>query len=235
MCSSVSSLIRLYEAAGRHWEEIADDALAGIRAAETIPDKASCITVQIDGVMVPVGQDKRKEEEGLGGGARPPARRSHVATPPAALCAPSAMAVCRSGTGCVSSNWRFLETAFPEATPVLGFCHCAEHLKSALDAAYGEGHHRVHRRWAALRETLLIETDGVDRVIASLDYLRRTYAPSVARTITDFRNNRHRIRYADYRARNLMIGSGLVEATNKVLVTRRMKGSGMTWGRVGLS
>ena len=84
-----------------------------------------------------------------------------------------------------------------------------------------------------MRETLLVETDGVDRVIASLDYLRRTYAPSIARTITCFRNNRHRMRYADVRARNLMIASGLVEATNKVLVTRRMKGSGIIWGHSG--
>ena len=67
MCPSVSSLIRLYEAAGRHWEEIADDALARIRAAEAIPDEASCITVQIDGVMVPVGPDNRRKDERLGG------------------------------------------------------------------------------------------------------------------------------------------------------------------------
>ena len=39
--------------------------------------------------------------------------------------------------------------------------------------------------------------------------------------------------YAKYRAEHLMVGSGLVEATNKVLVTQRLKGSGMTWSMSG--
>ena len=86
MCPSVSSLIRLYEAAGRRWEQIADDALAEIRAAETIPQEASCVTVQLDGVMVPVGQDKRQEDEGLGG-------------------VEWREAACRRRTSCASSNW----------------------------------------------------------------------------------------------------------------------------------
>ena len=58
MCPSVSSLIRLYEAAGRQWEEIADDALTEIRCGETIPSDATCVTLQMDGVMVPMGQKK---------------------------------------------------------------------------------------------------------------------------------------------------------------------------------
>ena len=41
------------------------------------------------------------------------------------------------------------------------------------------------------------------------------------------------MRYADYRARNLMIGTGPVKATNKVFLTSRMKGSGMIWGHSG--
>ena len=263
MCPSVSSLIRLYEAAGRHWEEIADDALARIRAAEAIPDEASCVTVQIDGVMVPVGQDKRKTDERLGGiewreaacatislgdasgnllrtirHGRMPERnklrlKQLVVDEVASLRQRRPDLTLVTVANGAQDNWRFLETAFPQATPVLDFYHCAEHLKSALDMAYGEGHRRAHRRWQALRETLLAETDGVDKVIASLDYLRRAYAPSVAGTLRYFRNNRHRMRYADYRARNLMIGSGLVEATNKVLITSRMKGSGMIWGHSG--
>ena len=39
--------------------------------------------------------------------------------------------------------------------------------------------------------------------------------------------NRSRMRYAELRAEKLAIGSGVVEAANKTLVTARMKRSGM--------
>ena len=41
------------------------------------------------------------------------------------------------------------------------------------------------------------------------------------------------MRYADTQARHLPIGSGVVEATCKTLVTQRLKRSGMRWRRPG--
>ena len=66
MCPSVASLVRLYEVAGRRWEEIAADALATIRDGEEVPREAAVVTMQIDGVMVPMGQDKRKKKQAYG-------------------------------------------------------------------------------------------------------------------------------------------------------------------------
>jgi hypothetical protein len=41
------------------------------------------------------------------------------------------------------------------------------------------------------------------------------------------------MRYADCRAQGLPIGSGVVESACKMLVTQRMKNSGMRWGEQG--
>ena len=41
------------------------------------------------------------------------------------------------------------------------------------------------------------------------------------------------MRYAQYRRANLPIGSGVVEAACKTLVTQRFKCSGMRWGMAG--
>ena len=41
------------------------------------------------------------------------------------------------------------------------------------------------------------------------------------------------MRYADYSGVGLPIGSGVVEAACKTLVTQRMKNSGMSWGTDG--
>ena len=263
MVPSVSSLVRLYEAAGRHWEEIADEALSRVREGEELAREAGVITVQMDGVMIAMGQDRRAQKQPLGavewkeascatvtlgttGGdplrtvrhARMPERnklrlkqfiRDEVAS---LLARRPDLALVTVANG-AKDHWRFFDEAFPQADQVLDFYHAAEHLKAALDEAYGTNSEKATRRWHTLRNTLLNDPRGVDRVIASLDYLRRCHAPSIAATIGYFRNNRHRMAYADCRARNLVIGSGLVEATNKGLVTRRMKGSGMIWGQSG--
>ena len=110
---------------------------------------------------------------------------------------------------------RFFDEAFPQADQVLDFYHAAEHLKAALDEAYGANREKATRRGHALRNTLLNDPRGVDRVIASLDCPRRCLAPSIAATVGYFQNNHLRMAYADCRARNHVIGSGLVEATNK--------------------
>ena len=130
-------------------------------------------------------------------------------------------------------NWRFLERAFPAADQLLDFFHAAQSLKKAMDQACGKDSERGLQRWRALRRTLLTEPGGVDRVIASLRYLSRRRALSVSGVVGHFINNRERMDYATYRAENLMVGSGIVEATNKLLITQRLKGSGMTWSKPG--
>ncbi|MGH8513773.1 MAG: hypothetical protein ACREV8_07495, partial [Gammaproteobacteria bacterium] len=47
------------------------------------------------------------------------------------------------------------------------------------------------------------------------------------------RRHRHRVRYAQAQAQNFPIGSGVVEAACKTLVTQRMKRSGMRWRQAG--
>ncbi len=130
-------------------------------------------------------------------------------------------------------HWRYFQQTFPQAEEVLDFFHAAERLKEACDLAYGKDSDHGARRWHTLRGVLLNEPGGVDRVITALDDRRRHHALAVDKTLGDFRNNRHRMRDASFKARDLIIGSGLVEATNKLIVTQRMKGSGMIWGQSG--
>jgi hypothetical protein len=48
-----------------------------------------------------------------------------------------------------------------------------------------------------------------------------------------FRRQRGRMHYAAYQRQHLPIGSGVVEAACKTLVTQRLKGSGMAWTMAG--
>ncbi len=49
------------------------------------------------------------------------------------------------------------------------------------------------------------------------------------RELIFFKRNRHRMGYYESRSRTLIAGSGTVETANKVLVTQRIKRSGMRW------
>ena len=75
----------------------------------------------------------------------------------------------------------------------------------------------------------------MESVIRALDYLRKKH-PASKRVVTElayFRKHRHRMRYQQFADEGLPIGSGVVEAACKTLVTQRMKQSGMRWGEDG--
>lgn len=132
-------------------------------------------------------------------------------------------------------NWSFLDEELPEGTSIVDFYHAAEHVKSALDACYGETSPKGRAQFEKLRHVLREERRGVDKVIRSLVHLRNTHRRSrkVASELKYFRRNRRRMCYARWKAKGLPIGSGVVEAACKTLVTQRMKRSGMRWRHEG--
>ena len=118
---------------------------------------------------------------------------------------------------------------------MVDFYHAAEQLKSALDARYGENDARGRAQFHKLHHLLLDDPDGVEKVIRALDYQRKRFPrrTRIGEVLRYFRRNRHRMRYADTQAHHLPIGSGVVEATCKTLVTQRLKRSGMRWRHAG--
>jgi hypothetical protein len=132
-------------------------------------------------------------------------------------------------------NWTFLSEQMPEGTEIVDFFHAAEHLSAALASVYGDGTVEARRRFEDLRFVLKEEPEGVEKVIRSLDYLRKQHPRKerVTKELAYFRKQRHRMRYHQFVAEGLPIGSGVVEAACKTLVTQRMKQSGMRWGQDG--
>ncbi|MCY4320549.1 MAG: UPF0236 family protein, partial [Alphaproteobacteria bacterium] len=130
-------------------------------------------------------------------------------------------------------NWTFLERLLPEAEAV-DFWHACEHLRTASD-------HAVDPRWfETYRHVLRHDPQGVVKVIRALRYLRdkaagrnRAARAAIERELAFFRKHRKRMRYRDLSDRSLAIGSGVVEAACKTLVTQRLKRSGMRWGLQG--
>ena len=132
-------------------------------------------------------------------------------------------------------NWSYLGETLPFGVEVLDFYHATEHLGAVLGAAYGEGTRPYQARWETLRTVLRDEPQGVDKVIGTLERLRTRYPrrQAIHKALAYCREHRHRMCYADLQARNLPIGSGVVEAACKTLVSQRLKRAGMRWRTEG--
>ena len=129
-------------------------------------------------------------------------------------------------------NWTFLTGALPDGVELIDFYHAAEQLKGAFDTAHGTDSPKAAAQFEKYRHLLRHEPDGVERVIRALAYLRSKYPnrKRITQVLGYFRTNRHRMGYADAKAQGLPIGSDVVEAACKTLVTERLKRSGMRWG-----
>jgi len=123
----------------------------------------------------------------------------------------------------------------PAGEERVDFFHAAENLKAGLDNAYGEGSAKAQAQFEKHRHTLRHDEHGAEKVIRALKHLHRKHPrrKRLAQVLGYFRCNRHRMDYALAKARKLPIGSGIVEAACKTLVTQRMKCSGMRWRPVG--
>jgi hypothetical protein len=132
-------------------------------------------------------------------------------------------------------NGSYLGETLPFGEEVVDFYHAAEHLGVALGAAYGEGTPTYQERLETLSTRLRDEPQGGDHVIGALCHLRTRYPRRQAMhtTLAYVRDHRHRMRYAALRAQNVPIGSGVVDAAWKTLVSQRLKRSGMRWRHTG--
>jgi hypothetical protein len=134
-----------------------------------------------------------------------------------------------------ADNWNYLDALLPFGEEVLDFYHAVTHLGEALGAAYGEGTPQYQARFSTLREVLRDAPEGVATVMGALCRLRTRYPrrQAIHKALAYFRAHRHRMRYGVLRAQHLPIGSGVVEAACKTLVSQRLKRAGMRWRPAG--
>jgi hypothetical protein len=141
-------------------------------------------------------------------------------------------------------NWRLLREVDQACGPapqssieIVDFYHACDHLKEGCDAAWGESTPRGKAEFERLRTLLKEADDGAERVIRVLKYhwgrARGRKRERLRVQLTYFRNQRHRMHYAEYIRHGLPIASGVMEASCKTLVTQRLKQSGMSWTLAG--
>jgi hypothetical protein len=153
----------------------------------------------------------------------------------------------------------FVDTQRPDAVRILDWGHATEHLSAGAQAVLGAGtaetsewlsvqlHELKHgdsdgvlSALRGLRDSLLVPAGGQDGgedhegVSGGEDAFevaagREQDFKVVSQNLEYLEKRRDQIRYAEFIAAGLPIGSGIVESANKLVVEARLKGAGMHW------
>ena len=119
---------------------------------------------------------------------------------------------------------------FSHALHIVDLYHSKEHIANLCKLLFGCNEKKIVRYrtkwWTYLEEgkvekivcqaqkKLPASADTLQKVIAELHYLEE---------------NKNRMRYADFRKQGLFVGSGVIEASCKSIIGKRLKQSGMEW------
>jgi hypothetical protein len=126
--------------------------------------------------------------------------------------------------------WNLCDKYFARAVQIVDYWHMTQHLYKVANARFGPGTAAAE---AWVRESQwYLDRDLTATVVARIG----EWQPEgeAERKVRDteygyFAGNQERMRYATFLKRGLHIGSGIVEAACRQLVTQRLKESGMHW------
>ncbi len=257
MQPSKSSLDRLPKQLSEKWEAQRETLEAQLCEQFKVPEAATMLSVSLDGVLVPtrytrvIASDSRYAEASCGTlsfhdqdgevlGTRyfsrmPEHKKRSLKTQltqalEQVLRQRPSLEVIKVADG-ANDNWTYLEDTLPQGECVLDFYHASEHLYAAMEAIYGKGDARTTTQHARYRVILRDDEQGVDKVLRHLRYQLRKipHKKALKAEVTYFSRQRHRCRYAQLKAENKPIGSGVVEAACKSIVQLRLKRSGQRW------
>jgi hypothetical protein len=120
---------------------------------------------------------------------------------------------------------------------LVDFFHTTEHLSKAAEAIYGTNTVLSQHWYDKWREKLKTDSDAPAAIIRSMKgfmtrfKLSKSGKKELRTEITFFSKNKHLMKYPDFIARKLPIGSGPIEAAAKTIIKQRMCRSGMRWTR----
>jgi len=119
---------------------------------------------------------------------------------------------------------------FPEATFIIDLYHARQHISELCKTLFAKSEKKIRQQ--RLRWWTDLDDGKVDKIIrqAQQHPPQEAEAQNKAKTeIHYLEKNAQYMRYAQFRAQGLFVGSGVVEAGCKTLIGQRLKQSGMEW------
>jgi hypothetical protein len=134
-----------------------------------------------------------------------------------------------------ADNWIFLKPHVD--CQVLDYFHASEYLSKASKAAFKRKADRSEWFKDSCHR-LKHEDDGAKVLLKEMQgFLKKKITAEkkeeISQCITYFTNHIHHMKYPEYLAKKIPIGSGVIEAACKVIIKQRMCNSGMRWSDSG--
>lgn len=125
--------------------------------------------------------------------------------------------------------WNTADDNFPEAIQIVDLYHAKEHLWEFIRAVFPGADKQAEAKqdWYPLLD---------EGNIQKLTHEMSMFVPGdeksekdLLREVNYFKENAHRMKYADFIKQGLFVGSGVIEAGCKNVIGKRLKQSGMHW------
>lgn len=130
--------------------------------------------------------------------------------------------------------WNVADQHFPGAIQIVDLYHAREHLWKV--AAWLHPNDAVAKKLWMMPMKDLLDDGQIETLVARLREIAAEHAvaqPGMTEEILNeaeyFETNMNRMRYPEFRAKGLFVGSGVIEAGCKAVIGSRLKRSGMFW------
>jgi len=128
--------------------------------------------------------------------------------------------------------WNNADQHFPGAIQIVDLYHAREHLWD-LARKLNPADEPAQKRWL-MRKLDWLENGKIEKLATALRKLadaeqNSELAKAICIEAEYFDGNRDRMRYPEFRKKNLFVGSGVIEAGCKTVIGSRLKQSGMFW------
>jgi len=130
--------------------------------------------------------------------------------------------------------WNLAAEQFPGATLIVDYYHASEHVHDLARLLFA-GQDDARQCWTRVAKYWL-DQGQIETIVTVLRCLL-LHHPALAEKLENeaqyFERNADKMRYPEFRAQGLFIGSGVIEAACKTVIGSRLKQSGMFWTVLG--
>jgi hypothetical protein len=127
--------------------------------------------------------------------------------------------------------WNIADQHFPGAIQIVDLYHARQHLWELARKLF-PNQRAEQERWMAIHKDELLDEGKIEDLVAALRSSESSN-PELSEKIRIeadyFQKNTERMRYPEFRAQHLFVGSGVIEAGCKAIIGSRCKQSGMFW------
>jgi Uncharacterised protein family (UPF0236) len=131
-----------------------------------------------------------------------------------------------------SAEWikNVAQIHFPEAIFIIDLYHARQHISALCKILFARNDKKIEQQ--RIRWWTDLDEGNLEKIIrqAQKQLPQDAEANKKAQTETHyFEKNKQYMRYAEFRAQGLFVGSGVIEAGCKIVIGQRLKQSGMEW------